>query len=142
MDTEIGFLLKKIHDGAMRLSNRSLRGVEITDSQFRVLAYLRANQNREVTQKELEQYLQVSHPTIVGILNRLEQKGMIRCAFDGSHKRNKCVYLTPKEEEIYARGEAFRKEFEAILVKDFTKEEEQLLRRLLEKVNENLNQEV
>lgn len=39
-------------------------------------------------------FLEVSHPTVVGIISRMEQNGHLRCWVDETDKRNKIVALT------------------------------------------------
>lgn len=51
--------------------------LDLTGSQMRVLFFLHQQKNFECSQKELEDYLNVSHPTINGILKRMEEKGFL-----------------------------------------------------------------
>ena len=48
------------------------------------------------TQKEIEGFLQVSHPTVAGIINRMEQNGFVRCRLDPADKRSKIVSQTER----------------------------------------------
>lgn len=50
----------------------------------------------EATQKEIEEFLQVSHPTIVGVVSRMENNGFLITWLDPSDRRNKIVKLTDK----------------------------------------------
>lgn len=50
----------------------------------------------KATQKEIEDHLQVSHPTIVGIVSRLEKNGFVACSVDEKDRRNKIVCATCK----------------------------------------------
>ena len=54
----------------------------------------------EATQKEIEGFLQVSHPTVAGVIGRMEQKGFVSCRADPSDKRSKLVCQTPRATEI------------------------------------------
>lgn len=49
---------------------------------------------REIDAKDVETYLEVSHPTVVGLLSGLESRGLVSCVFDSDDKRMKSVYLT------------------------------------------------
>lgn len=40
--------------------------------------------------------MQVSHPTVVGIVSRLEKNGFVVCSFDEKDRRNKIVCATNK----------------------------------------------
>ena len=93
---DAGFLIKQIHDALSKRFNDVLKKYDLTISQMYVLKYLRENQNKMVTQKEIEQYLEVSHPTTVGILKRLESKGFIQTEIIKEGRFSKQVVLTEK----------------------------------------------
>ena len=46
--------------------------------------------------KEIEGFLQVSHPTVAGIISRMEQNGFVRCWLDPADKRSKIVCQTER----------------------------------------------
>ena len=56
--------------------------------------YLEACGGGPLSQKEIEQYLNVTHTTAKGLLQRLEEKGFVRTAFDSKDGRVKNAYLT------------------------------------------------
>lgn len=93
-ERHIGVLLKLITDRMKNDADADFRKYGLTFTQSRVLVYL--NGRSETTQKELEDYLCVSHPTIVGIISRMERNGYVRCWFDPQDKRNKKIVLTEK----------------------------------------------
>ena len=89
----ISFLMKLIADRVSTLF--SLRAeVPLTAAQSRVVMYLEACGGGPLSQKEIEQYLNVTHTTAKGLLQRLEEKGYVRTAFDSKDGRVKNAYLT------------------------------------------------
>lgn len=68
----------------------------VTAAQGRVLMYLEACGGGPVSQRSIEQYLNVSHTTAKGLLQRLEEKGFVRTAFDSEDGRVKNAYVTEK----------------------------------------------
>ena len=60
-----------------------------------MLGYLNRN-GGQATQKEIEGFLQVSHPTVAGIISRMEQNGFVRCWLDPADKRSKIVGQTER----------------------------------------------
>lgn len=70
--------------------------VPLTAAQSRVIMYLEACGGGPLSQREIEQYLNVSHTTAKGLLQRLEEKDFVRTAFDSADGRVKNVYLTAK----------------------------------------------
>ena len=71
-----GLLIKQIHDAIGKHVNNELREKELTLSQVRVLMELGDNSGGAMPLKELERRLHVAQPTVVGIVHRLEEKGV------------------------------------------------------------------
>lgn len=100
-EKDIGYLIKNINDKLKVKADADLKHSNLTLAQSRVLAFL-DSRGGQATQKEIEVYLEVSHPTVVGIISRMEQNGHLRCWVDKTDKRNKIVALT---EQAKALGE-------------------------------------
>ena len=101
LQKDIGYLIKNINDKLKVKADADLKHSNLTLAQSRVLAFL-DSRGSQATQKEIEVYLEVSHPTVVGIISRMEQHGHLRCRVDETDKRNKIVALT---EQAKALGE-------------------------------------
>ena len=84
----IGCLLKMITDKIKIQADANLAQHDLTLTQSRVLGYL-ARSGGTATQKEIEGFLQVSHPTVAGVIGRMEQKGFVSCRPDPADKRSK-----------------------------------------------------
>jgi DNA-binding MarR family transcriptional regulator len=93
---DVGFLIKKISDGCEKSVNAAFSESGVTMSQVRVLLYICTQPGQTTTQKELEVFLNVSHPTINGILRRLEDKKMVVTKFTSSSHHCKQVTATAK----------------------------------------------
>ncbi|MGN0629016.1 MAG: MarR family winged helix-turn-helix transcriptional regulator [Oscillospiraceae bacterium] len=90
---DIGYLIKNINDRLKAKADADLRRYNLTLAQSRVLAFLNSC-GGGATQKEIEVFLEVSHPTVAGIVSRMEQNGYVSCRMDKGDKRNKIVELT------------------------------------------------
>ena len=92
LKNDVGYLIKRINDKLKVRADAELKQYHLTISQSRVLVYLRSR-GGQATQKEIETFLDVAHPTIVGLVSRMEQNGYVTCwpCEDG---RNKYVKLT------------------------------------------------
>lgn len=134
----IGFLFKLIHDCIRKDADCSLKQMDLTLAQMRILGYVYAHKDEAVSQKDIEHFLEVSHPTVVGLLKRLEAKGFITTSFDQNDKRIKNIYITEKESLLREEMIKHRDATEARLLKDFRQEEKVLLSMLLEKVYNNV----
>ncbi|MGN0133297.1 MAG: MarR family winged helix-turn-helix transcriptional regulator, partial [Anaerotignum sp.] len=95
MNKGVGYLIKVIHEKIKVKADADLKRHNLTLTQSRVLIYL-TERGGEATQKEIETFMEVSHPTIVGILSRMEQNGFLTTWMDSENKRNKIVRLTEK----------------------------------------------
>ncbi|MGN0135963.1 MarR family transcriptional regulator [Anaerotignum sp.] len=89
----VGYYIKTIHEKIKVHADADLKRHHLTLAQSRVLIYL-TEAGGEATQKEIETFLEVSHPTVVGIVSRMEQNGHVTCWMDPRDKRNKIVRLT------------------------------------------------
>ncbi|MGN0520049.1 MAG: MarR family winged helix-turn-helix transcriptional regulator [Candidatus Fimenecus sp.] len=89
----IGYLLKSINDKLKVRADTDMQRFNLTFQQSRILAFLN-ERGGSASQKEIEIFLEVSHPTVVGLVSRMEQKGFVTCAFDPQDKRNKIITLT------------------------------------------------
>lgn len=106
---DIGYLIKNINDKLKVKADADLKHSNLTLAQSRVLAFL-DSRGGQATQKEIEVYLEVSHPTVVGIISRMEKNGHLRCRVDETDKRNKIVALT---EQAKALGEEMEQRISA-----------------------------
>lgn len=108
-EKDIGYLIKNINDKLKVKADADLKHSNLTLAQSRVLAFL-DRRGGQATQKEIEVYLEVSHPTVVGIISRMEKNGHLRCRVDETDKRNKIVALT---EQAKALGEEMEQRISA-----------------------------
>ena len=78
-DKRIGFLIKQVfHMNQVRL-NEMFAEFDLTGAQTFTLIYLfkAHDQGRIINQRDIERDMDISNPTVTGILNRLENKGLI-----------------------------------------------------------------
>ena len=99
LERDIGYLIKNINDKLKVKADADLKQYNLTLTQSRVFAFLH-NNGGQATQKEIEVFLEVSHPTVVGIVSRMEQNGHVTTWIDEQDKRNKIVKLTEQAETL------------------------------------------
>lgn len=95
----VGYLMKQITDKIKIFADASLKSRGLTLSQGRMLRFV-SNYPEGVTQKAIETHFQVSHPTVVGIISRMQKNGYLECWQDPEDKRNKIVCLTKKAQPV------------------------------------------
>ncbi|MGN1048527.1 MAG: MarR family winged helix-turn-helix transcriptional regulator [Eubacteriales bacterium] len=136
-EEDIGYLLKNINDKLKVKADADLKSFHLTLAQSRVLAFLN-DSGGSATQKEIEVYLRVSHPTVVGIVSRMEQNGYVSARLDQSDKRNKIVQLTEQAENIGKDMLRNIRDNERKMLHSLTETEVGQLRRMLGIIYKNL----
>lgn len=136
LKNDVGYLIKSINNKLKVRADAELKQYHLTMSQSRVLVYLRSR-GGQATQKEIETFLDVAHPTVVGLVSRMEQNGYVTCwpCEDG---RNKYVKLTPQAEAIDKDMQENMHANEEMLLAPLSPEERERLRDLLLTVAEHL----
>lgn len=133
-----GFLIKQISEKTDKRIIRNFKKYGVTCTQHRTLVFLEKAGGRS-TQKEIETYLEVSHPTVVGILGGLESKGLVQCRLDSDDKRVKRVFLSEEGRKLLQNSLNDAVEMGNVFWKDISDEELEILIGILEKLKENLN---
>ncbi len=137
-NTNISFLIKLIGDTIETKSNKRLRPHGITLSQERILAYLNERKDQKTSQKDMEEFFQVTHPTIIGILKRLESKGFIFSQVDDIDKRVRNISLSPDFEQKSGAVLSLQKDMEKQILLDVSEVEKMQLRDHLYKLLTNV----
>ena len=112
----------------------------MTPAQTHVLRYLRQN-GGQMPQRELLENLRVKPSTVNGILDRMEEKGLVERSVSGTDARQRVVVLTPAGIEREAEVKQSFLEAEALIARGLTEEETDTLRSLLERVIHNLEED-
>ena len=113
---------------------------DVTPAQTHVLLYLQQHGGR-VPQHELAEFLRVKPSTVNGVLDRMEEKGLVRRSVNGSDARRRLITLTEKGAEQQALFQQSFLDVEAAMVRGFTQEERETLCALLDRVIQNLKEE-
>ncbi len=133
------FLMKMITDRASSLFMQEMGDLGITPAQSRVLMYLERRRGEAVSQRDLERHLLVSHTTVKGLLQRLEEKGWVRTAFDDSNDgRVKHVYLTGALDTRHRAARENMKRLEEMVLSPLSVGEKVQLNALLSRVLDHL----
>lgn len=138
MNKPIGYLLKQITDKIKISADASFKEKNLTLAQARVLQYV-MSKGGKTTQKSIEDHLDVSHPTVVGIVSRMEKSGYLVSHIDQEDKRNKIVEVTEQAVFISHELEEDRMAQEEKLLRGLTKEETEELYRILCMIRQNVD---
>lgn len=135
----ISFLMKIVSDRAETLFLRELGSGMVTAAQCRVLMYLESKGGQPVSQRDLERYLAVSHTTVKGLLQRLEEKGLVRTAFDDSTDgRVKHAYLTKEFHRRHLEARDALRGMEERMLEGLSAQQREAMRSMLMTIFNNI----
>ncbi len=134
------FKMKMVSDRAEGLFSSLMdKGLELpSPAQCRVLMYLKSRRGGPASQRELEHHLGVSHTTVKGLLQRLEDKGFVRTAFDSEDGRVKNVYLAEYSNKLNEEAHRHSDRIEQLVLAGLSEAERGQLNHLLNKLFRNI----
>lgn len=135
---DIGFIIKLLHDAIGRNVNRELETQQLTNSQMSVLLYLHSRGNDSVTIRDIQEFLNVSHPTAAGLVKRLNKKGFVELLTDPHDKRARIVRLAQFVQEELSVDPRPTQHMEERLLRGFSQQEREQLVQLLMRVYQNV----
>ena len=140
-ESDVGFLIKLIYDAHGKVLYQRFRSEGITPAQAEVLRFIMAQGGARITLRDVETFLGVSHPTVVGLVSRLVEKGLLISVPDPEDKRARNLYPLPPAD---AKGEALDaiEDSEELLTRGLSPEERAELVRMLKVVRDNLQKEL
>lgn len=128
-------------DCAMRQSmDQALSSMDLTFSQGYIMGYL-AHSEQPPCAKDIEDRFQLSHPTISGLLSRLEKKEFIALRPDPEDRRRKLVYILPKGKQCNETMHAVIRDGEERLLTGFSQEEREQFQQYLLRALQNVSPE-
>lgn len=91
-----------------------------------------------LSQKDLSKYLNIKPATLTVMVKRLEKSGFLKKVIDEKDQRISRIHLTEKGENASKELNKTIQEIDDICLTNFTNEEKNSLKFLLDKVNNNL----
>lgn len=135
----IGYMIKMIDNTYKHEINQKLKDYGLTQTQSSLLLYLARNKDHEISQREIERFMDCTNPTITGILNRLEKNGFIIRKSSSKDARFKCVELSDKANQMHKEIREVLDMNEAHLLACLNENEREQLHDLLSKLlNESI----
>lgn len=131
--------IKRISNALDRRVTLELEDMDLTSSQGMILGYLHRRRGEDVYPVDIGKHFGLSHPTVTGLLQRLEAKGFLTYCSDSTDRRKKRICLTERAEDCHQRIHGRFAETEAMLTKAMTPEELAVLTELLDRMLEKLD---
>lgn len=132
-----GHMVRVLNFAISQSLTQALAEMELTSAQGRIMGYI-AMTPEPPCAKDVEEKFHLSHPTVSGLLARLEKKGFIEFRPDEKDKRCKRIYMLPKGADCNERIYRVIQENERKLVAGFSETEKQQFSSLLTRAANNL----
>lgn len=133
-----GYQFRVLSCGISQLMTNALGEMELTSAQGHIIGFL-AHCEEAPCPRDVEEHFCLSHPTVSGLLARLEKKKFIELRPDPQDRRCKRIYLLPKgwecDEQIHERLEAI----EERIVTGFSEEERAQFADFLSRASRNMD---
>jgi DNA-binding MarR family transcriptional regulator len=134
----VGYHLRVAQVAAFREFEATLTGFGIAPRYFGLLMLVEANPG--APQSRLAEAVHLDRSSLVPILDKLEQEGLLERRASGGDRRLKSVWLTREGEKLLSKLKPLALQHEARLVAGFTTMERKQLLELLGRLRENLQQ--
>lgn len=129
--------IKMIDNLVKKFGDIHLKEIDLTLSQARILLFLDQERHRIIRQQDIEKALNLTNPTVSGLLCRLEEKEFIKRRIQADDQRCRNIFLTEKAEQIIDSIYQNVRFIERLLFEDLSNEEIKTLCKLLNKVARN-----
>ena len=137
MRTYYGHLARVLHACTDQAVTAALTQMDLTAVQGHVLGYI-THRAEAPCPRDIEEAFQLSHPTVSGILSRLEQKDFIELQPDPQDRRCKRIYIRPKGLELNEMMHEAIRSMEEKIVHNFSEEEKEQFASLLRRAIDNM----
>lgn len=137
LDLQYGHLLRHLNSCNGQAMSELMESWDLTSAQSHVLGFI-THSPTPPCPRDIEEAFHLSHPTVSGLLGRLEKKGFVEFRPDELDHRCKRIYLLP---QALALDEAIHQAItanEQRLVRGFTPEEQTQFRDFLLRAISNM----
>ena len=137
MRTYYGHLARVLNACTDQTMTAALAQMELTAAQSHILCYITYRKSPPCA-RDIEEAFQLSHPTVSGILSRLEQKDFIEMRPDELDRRCKRIYIREKGLQLDEMMHQTVRSTEERMVQGFTEEEKAQFTDLLCRAIDNM----
>lgn len=135
---QYGHFFRILHWCTDQAMTAALAQMELTAAQGQIMGYL-VHQDGPRCHRDIEEAFRLSHPTVSGLLARLERKGFIALRSDPADRRRKLIELLPKGRQCQETMHQTILNIERQLVQDFSEEEKAQFSSFLERAIHNIH---
>ncbi|MBR2700459.1 MAG: MarR family transcriptional regulator [Erysipelotrichaceae bacterium] len=135
---DIGYLIHQIDNRIKTNIDNHFKVHDLTFSQSQVLHLLEKN-GGSMSQKQLQTQMNVSHPTMVGLVQRLESNRFVTTETDSQDRRNKIVIITEEATNFKNEMIKSREKLHKAMFSSFSENEKDTLKEMLNRILDNIS---
>lgn len=137
LNNHLGHCIRILHWCTDQAMTAALETMDLTAAQGHIMGYL-SHRKEPPCPRDLETAFHLSHPTVSGLLSRLEQKDFIRLCPDPDDRRCKRIFIQPRGHACHQTMHQTILDIESRLVQDFTPEEKAQFASFLQRAMANM----
>ena len=132
-----GHKIRILHWQFDQTVSNALAQMDLTSAQGHIMGFL-SHREEPPCSRDIEEAFHLSHPTVSGLLARLEKKGFIEFRPDPDDRRCKRIYMLPKGNACHETIHRIICENEDKVVTGFSDDEKELFEQLLMRAIANM----
>lgn len=136
MDIQVHYLLMANHSMMQKRIFSSLKSLDLTLGQPKVLEYL--SKHDGAIQKDIANGCYIEPASLSNILNGMEKKGLIQRKSNNENRRNVYIFMTEKGKELCQAVKQEIAQANSEALKGFSTEDISTLQNYLSKIKENM----
>ena len=133
----VAIWIKKAALEVEKLSNQVLAPFELTHTQYKILMMLYHSPEQFIRQRDIEKKFSMTNPSVTGIVQNLEKKGLVIRLQSQEDKRSKLIYPTEHARKLEPELSQLGKSLENQVTANLQEEECRQLCELLKKMLDN-----
>lgn len=132
-----GHRIRVLHWCTDQTMSDTLAQMDLTAAQGHIMGFL-SHQATPPCARDIAEEFQLSHPTVSGLLSRLEKKGFIEFRPDEQDRRSRRIHILPKGRDCHNRIVETIHANEQRMVQGFTEEERRQFMEFLDRAIANM----
>jgi DNA-binding MarR family transcriptional regulator len=135
---KLGFLLHDVSRMRRTFYDQALKPLGITRSQWWALGNISRHADTGMIQTELARILETGKVSVGGLIDRLEEAGLVYRMTDKEDRRVKRIYITKKGDDLLDHVRVVGEKLDALLHEDISDEELTATTEVLARIKNNL----
>lgn len=133
--------IHRVDNGIQREFNRIFSEYGLTTQQAMVLGFLgmKKIEGIAINQRKLQEFLQISNPSVVSLVNTLERKGLITRGDDPNDGRSTILLLSEKGDLLQEKISQLFSDTDDAIAKTLTAKEVMQLQKIMDKLVNTIN---